>query len=264
MTITEDSRVGINLTNPGSKLSVSGGVSVGSYATNDAGDGNIIASGRVGVGIASPTATVHINHTGSDDILRVEDETAPDSTPFIIKADGKVGVGVATVSANSKMEVAGYVKQQPLGFCARAIQSQSWSFAASSAGIFDVNFGGSLFNYQSCYNTTNSTFTAPISGVYIVHCRIIYVLTSSTVSTTTTRIVLNRNGTDEQAFVQGNDKISSGTTLLQNIDLTTIIALNANDTLKIRFQPYSTTGSVTFTAGVDNATMFMAHLLNPL
>jgi hypothetical protein len=43
-------------------------------------------------------AALRITQAGTGDALLVEDEANPDSTPFVVKADGKVGIGVASPS----------------------------------------------------------------------------------------------------------------------------------------------------------------------
>lgn len=43
-------------------------------------------------------AALRVTQLGDGDALRVEDEANPDSTPFVIKNDGKVGIGVSTPS----------------------------------------------------------------------------------------------------------------------------------------------------------------------
>jgi hypothetical protein len=39
------------------------------------------------------SAALRVTQLGTGDAIRVEDETNPDSTPFVVKADGKVGIG---------------------------------------------------------------------------------------------------------------------------------------------------------------------------
>jgi hypothetical protein len=58
----------------------------------------ISSSGGIGIGTTapSPSASLHINNTTSDYSLLVEDETNPDSTPFVILDDGRVGIGTKT------------------------------------------------------------------------------------------------------------------------------------------------------------------------
>jgi hypothetical protein len=49
---------------------------------------------KIGVGITTPSALFHINNTSASDSFLVEDETNPDATPFVIKSDGRVGLGI--------------------------------------------------------------------------------------------------------------------------------------------------------------------------
>lgn len=51
--------------------------------------------GFVGISIDNPTAKLHITNTGTSNSFLVEDSTNPDSTPFVIDASGKVGIGIA-------------------------------------------------------------------------------------------------------------------------------------------------------------------------
>jgi hypothetical protein len=57
-----------------------------------------LANNRLGVGIANPTAKLHINNTTSGNTFLVEDSTNPDSTPFVIDSIGSVGIGTTTPS----------------------------------------------------------------------------------------------------------------------------------------------------------------------
>ena len=70
--------VGIGTTNPTSKLTVQGDVLVTGVST-------IVAN--------SSTEAFRITQTGTGNAFVVEDATNPDATPFVIMADGKVGVG---------------------------------------------------------------------------------------------------------------------------------------------------------------------------
>jgi hypothetical protein len=73
----------------------------------------IDASGNVGINSASPTSkltvvensandAVRITQTGSGNALVVEDSANPDATPFVVTADGSVGIGAS--SANAKLQ----------------------------------------------------------------------------------------------------------------------------------------------------------------
>jgi len=64
--------------------------------TTDIGDSTITDDGTlVGISQAVPTAKLHINNEGLQDSFRVDDQ-ASDTTPFIIKDDGRVVIGSAT------------------------------------------------------------------------------------------------------------------------------------------------------------------------
>ena len=67
-------------------------------------------SQNVGIGITTPTARLNIfdntggdalriTQTGTGNVLVVEDETNPDSTPFVIDNAGNVGVGITIPAA---------------------------------------------------------------------------------------------------------------------------------------------------------------------
>jgi hypothetical protein len=84
-------------------LTTTGAVSVGSLASTGAVTAaSVTATGAVTGASAvfsanSSSNAVRITQTGSGDALVVEDSSNPDSTPFIVKADGKVGIGTSSI-----------------------------------------------------------------------------------------------------------------------------------------------------------------------
>ena len=65
------------------------------------------------IDISTSTPAVRITQRGTGDALLVEDASNPDSTPFVIDANGNVGIG--TSSPTEKLEVAGNIKVQNNG-----------------------------------------------------------------------------------------------------------------------------------------------------
>jgi len=56
----------------------------------------------------SSSDAVRITQTGSGNALLVEDSASPDATPFVVKADGSVGIG--TINPEKKLDIIGAVK----------------------------------------------------------------------------------------------------------------------------------------------------------
>jgi hypothetical protein len=76
---------------------------------------SFINGGNLGVGTTSPaskltvednssTAAVRITQTGSGNALVVEDSANPDATPFVVTADGSVGIGTTAVGNKLTLE----------------------------------------------------------------------------------------------------------------------------------------------------------------
>lgn len=52
--------------------------------------------GFVGIGITTPTASLHVTNTTTSASLLIEDSTNPDTSPFIVDSAGNVGIGTPT------------------------------------------------------------------------------------------------------------------------------------------------------------------------
>lgn len=67
-----------------------------------------VLSGNVTIDSDTPGPALKITQTGTGPVLRVQDSTDPDATPFIIDTSGQVGIGTATPSA--QLEATGAAK----------------------------------------------------------------------------------------------------------------------------------------------------------
>ena len=88
---------------------------------------NITTKGYLGVGINTPTASLHVNNTGVGNSFLVEDDSNPDNTPFIIDNQGRVGLGTNTPTA--KLHVV------------KGLQSDTISVENSAAWIAGLDVG---------------------------------------------------------------------------------------------------------------------------
>lgn len=109
-----------------------------------------VSEGKVGIGISSPTAKLHINNTTTGNTFLVEDSTNPDSTPFVIDASGNTGIGVSTVTSGFKAEIAGGIISSVSTGVVLSIRDTSTSGTPANDGVrfiydenlFGVNFDG--------------------------------------------------------------------------------------------------------------------------
>jgi hypothetical protein len=109
--ITTDGTVGVGTSTPNEKLTVVGNIS---------GTGNLTISGIIsstGNGIfdtSSVLPALRVTQRGAGHALLVEDDSTPDSTPFIITSGGDVGVG--TLTPNEKLTVVGDISATQVVF----------------------------------------------------------------------------------------------------------------------------------------------------
>ncbi|MEM4330640.1 MAG: hypothetical protein QW273_01370 [Candidatus Pacearchaeota archaeon] len=124
-------KVGIGTTNPGAKLSVSGGVGIGSsYASTSVSDGNLIVSGNVGIGTSNPQNTLNVigsfNVTGATYL-----GNSKCSAGQVLTADASTGlVSCTSVSTLSGSGTAGNITR--------------WSGASSLTNSVVYESGGNV------------------------------------------------------------------------------------------------------------------------
>jgi len=125
---------------------------------NNSISGNKIYGGTISTSAAvfegsSANAIVRITQTGSGNALVVEDETNPDSTPFVVNASGNVGIGTSSIT--QKLQVEGSVNIAEAGGSGRA-----YGF-----GLHTQTFEGeSIPYYGVVYSTAGGGFNTILTG----------------------------------------------------------------------------------------------------
>ena len=86
----DGTNVGIGTSSPSAKLDI-----------------NVSTGGTIGVRISGDSSSdmLRVTQTGSGNAIIVEDSSNPDSTPFVVAADGRVGIGVTAPLSSYKLHV---------------------------------------------------------------------------------------------------------------------------------------------------------------
>ena len=160
-----------------------------------------LSNNRLGVGIANPTAKLHVNNTSSSNSFLVEDDTNPDSTPFVIDNSGNVGIGTGTPS--EKLEVSGKTKTTTFqltttptaGYVLTSDVSGNGTWQAQAAGgaptLRNVTATTTFATPNETINCTGNTFTVNLPTAVGIQ-GTTYTLVNSGIGV----ITLDANGTE--------------------------------------------------------------------
>jgi hypothetical protein len=129
----------------------------------------IDGDGLVGIGLATPTAKVHINSTAAGvNCLLVEDDTNPDTTPFVIDENGNTGI--ATTTPLHKLHVVGGIRSTTatdgIGYATGAGGTVTQLTSRTTPVTID-KVCGSITMFSVAGSTTAATFTVNNSAVEI-------------------------------------------------------------------------------------------------
>jgi hypothetical protein len=151
--------------NTGGNISVTGSINVsddsttrsnlglGSIATQDS-DNVTVTGGTATLGALTVSGSdsgdlVRITQTGSGNALVVEDDTNPDSSPFVIDASGNVGIGTSSINKSGSYQA--LTLNVPSG------QYGAIELATGDTGRWYIN-ADSTTVYDTAMNNTNRVF----------------------------------------------------------------------------------------------------------
>ena len=145
-------------------------------------------AGNVAVGTSTPVAKLDVLNTGTGDSFRVQDSAAPDTSPFVVDANGSVGIGTTTLGSYKLLadssNIRGIGSQnslttgQPEFFAAVGSDNSSISTKYTEAAVGSIpidawqyRVGGSarkqIFSYFDTYPTLTIDTANPSTGIGI-------------------------------------------------------------------------------------------------
>lgn len=100
----------------------------------------------IGTNLLRPSASLHVNNTSSFNSFLVEDDTTPDSSPFVIDNVGRVGIGTTTPSASIDVKASSSAATDTVFRITNAANTSSiLSIAGNGAFIYNANTGSITF-----------------------------------------------------------------------------------------------------------------------
>jgi len=223
----------------------------------------IDSSGRLGIGTNNPGATlnvvptstdiaglfsgttssdmVRITQLGSGNALVVEDETNPDATPFVVRADGKVGINTTAMSTATGTQF-GTARLNVYSNTAASVDSGVRGIAVGIAG--STRMGTALnFAFTGQQYFTQSGLDIMLgSGGYAFNIWDDNLLTRPRVMVNRegrvgiNSIVLNNPNTDVYLSVVGDDSVPAAKFFRERVDDSAIVQF-LNRSGQVVFQP---------------------------
>ena len=189
---------------------------------------NVVANGIFTINVSSTGNALRITQTGAGNSLVVEDETNPDSTPFVVDATGNVGIGVST-SAN-KLTVNGTSSFLANITVTGALSVSNLTLTTNSANIGTAVYvvsGGNVGISNTAPDAKLAvTGTANVSGNVIIGGGLTSANLTTTTNTTTHgtalyivaggNVGISNTAPDAKLAVTGTANISGNVTISSN------------------------------------------------
>ena len=123
------------------------------------------------VDLSSNTVAMRITQRGSGEALRIEDDTTPDSTAFIVGSDGSVGIGLSSLSGiDAKLTVVGNISSTNIIYASNGNSNQwnsvytSWNSASATSVVSYNDTRFSKLSSQAYQLISSTKSIIPING----------------------------------------------------------------------------------------------------
>ena len=130
-------------------------------------------NGSVSIGTTSSTAKIHINNNGDGDAIRLDVDSSddPDSTPFVVAEDGRVGIGTASPVSGKALTLNGDGTSYE-GIAFQTGGSTKFQMSVDSSNFYhdnSINQGGVAFRNRTSGGSLKPGLFLDVSGDAYVH-----------------------------------------------------------------------------------------------
>jgi hypothetical protein len=201
------------------------------------------------VDVSSATTALRVTQRGAGEALRVEDETSPDSTAFVISNLGRVGVGVtpdATVAlsvdtsgikfGNGTIQTTAYIASQV--YQSTYYKTTQQNLVSGSTDItFDADGSWNNSNGYITHTAGSADFVVVQTGLYQLDFNISVTANGATWNVGTNKVAsidITRSPEAEQATIAQTAVVSTTTDYIQSVSSS--FYLVAGDIINLRAQ----------------------------
>ena len=166
------------------------------------------------ISTVSPTGdsapALRITQAGGGEALRIEDETNPDSTPFIVNSTGSVGIGLSSLNGgNAKLTVVGNISASGVVYTSNNGNSNNWNNVYSSVYANSANWDSVYSNVyaNSAVWASNDTALINLTGDWESTHSSVYANSGSWQSTNSSVYAISANWSSVYSNVNANSAV---------------------------------------------------------